>query len=324
MSGRPLLVLGEDDVRALLEMDACIEAMERALAGLARGELMMPLRFVVKPGGETLMGLMPAYRGGEAPLFTLKDIVIAPGNSTRGLDPHQGAVLVHDGVTGELIALLNASPITEIRTAAVSAVATKLLAREGSSSVAILGSGIQGRSHAVAMREVIADIDLRVWSRTLEHAEALALEAHGIACASIEEAVRDAAVVCVCTSSPEPVLELEWLAPGAHVNAVGSSVPWACELAPTLFAAASVFVDRRESTVTESGDYLRAVEQTGIGPAHLLAELGELLTGAHPGRTSASELTLFKSLGLAVEDLAAAELVIARARETGAGTEVEF
>ncbi|MFN8224196.1 MAG: ornithine cyclodeaminase family protein [Gaiellales bacterium] len=324
MSDRTLLVLAEDDVRALLDMRSCIAAMEAALAGLARGELVMPLRFVVNPGGETLMGLMPAYRGGESPVFALKDIVIAPGNSARGLDPHQGGVLVHDGVTGELVALLNASPITEIRTAAVSAVATKLLARDGSRSVAILGSGVQGRSHAIAMREVIPDVDLRVWSRTPAHTEALALEAHGLACASAEDAVRDADVVCVCTASREPVLELEWLAPGTHVNAVGSSSPWACEVAPALFAAASVFVDRRESTVSESGDYLRAVEREGIGPDHLLAELGDLLTGAHRGRSSATELTLFKSLGLAVEDLAAAELVVARAHEQRVGVEVPF
>jgi ornithine cyclodeaminase/alanine dehydrogenase-like protein (mu-crystallin family) len=321
---RPLLILSEEHVRELLDMRSCIEAVEGALAGLERGELSMPLRFVVKPGGETLMGLMPAYRGGDASLFSLKEIVIAPGNSARGLDPHQGGVLLHDGVTGELVALLNASPITEIRTAAVSGAATKLLAREGSRSVAILGTGVQGRSHAIAMREVVPDADLRIWSRNRDHAEALALEAHGVVCATPEEAVAGADIVCTCTSSPEPILRLDWLAPGTHVNAVGSSVPWACELEPALVAAASLFVDRRESTVNEAGDYLRAVEQAGIGPDHILAELGELLTGSHPGRSAADELTLFKSLGLAVEDLAAADLVLARAREAGIGTEVQF
>jgi len=324
VSARPVLVLSEEAVRELLDMRSCIAAMESALAGLARGELSMPLRFVVKPGGETLMGLMPAHRGGEAPLFSLKDIVIAPGNPARGLDPHQGAVLLHDGVTGELVALLNASPITEIRTAAVSGVATRLLARPGARTVAILGTGVQGRSHAIAMREVVPDAELRIWSRNPDHAEALALEAHGAVCASVGEAVAGADIVCTCTSSPEPILELDSLAPGTHVNAVGSSVPWACELEPRLVAAASLFVDRRESTVNESGDYLRAAEELGIGADHIKAELGELLTGTHAGRESSDELTLFKSLGLAVEDLAAADLVVARAREAGIGTEVDF
>ena len=324
MSEVKVLILSEADVRAVLDMRSCIEAMEEALAALARGEMSMPLRFVVKPEGEALLGLMPAHRGGDRPVFSLKEIVIAPGNAARGLDPHQGTVLLHDGTTGQLRAVINASAITEIRTAAVSGVATKLLARPNVRSVAILGSGVQGRSHAVAMREVLPEAELRVWSRTLAHAEALALEAHGLACATIEEALDGADVVCACTSSPEPIVALRALAPGTHVNAVGSSVPWSRELESEVVAAASLFVDRRESTLNESGDYLKAVEEQGIGPDHIRAELGELLIGSAEGRTSQEELTLFKSLGLAVEDLAAAELVVRRASELGRGTEVDF
>jgi ornithine cyclodeaminase/alanine dehydrogenase-like protein (mu-crystallin family) len=319
-----VLVLGEEEVRSVLDMESCIEAMTGVLASLARGELHQPLRFVVKPPADELLGLMPAWRGGEAPVFSLKEIVISPGNSARGLDPHQGAVLLHDGVTGELRAILNASPITEIRTAAVSAVATRALARPGASTVAILGSGVQGRSHAVAMRAVLPDAELRVWSRTPEHAVGLALAHHGTPAATVEEALDAADVVCTCTSSPEPLVERAWLAPGAHVNAVGSSVPWARELEVAVVAEASLFVDRRESTLNESGDYLRAVEEAGIGPDHIRAELGEVLAGMHPGRTGDGELTLFKSLGLAVEDLAAAELCVERATVRGIGTEVDF
>jgi len=219
---------------------------------------------------------------------------------------------------------LTASPITEIRTAAVSAVATKLLARPRSRQVAILGSGVQGRSHAVAMREVLPEAELRVWSRDPVHAEALALEAHGLACASVAEALDGADVVCTCTASPEPIVALGDLAPGAHVNAVGSSGTWARELEADVVAGASLFVDRRESTVNESGDYLGAVAERGIGPEHILAELGELLVGAHPGRRSDEELTVFKSLGLAAEDLAAAALCVEVARERGLGVEVAF
>ena len=319
-----VLVLSEPEVRSLLDMESCIEAMADVLASLARGELHQPLRSVVKPPTDELLGLMPAWRGGDEPVFSLKEIVVAPGNSAQGLDPHQGAVLLHDGVTGRLRAILNASPITEIRTAAVSAVATRALARPASAVVAILGSGVQGRSHVAAMRAVLPDAELRIWSRTPEHTTGLALQSHATGCESVAEALDGADVVCTTTSSREPILERGWLAPGAHVNAVGSSVPWARELDAETVVAASLFVDRRESTQNESGDYLAAVEERGIGPDHIRAELGEVLAGLHAGRTSDDELTVFKSLGLAVEDLAAAELCVARARERGIGVEVDF
>ncbi len=318
------LVLSEADVHALLDMESCIASMEDVLAALARDELSMPLRFVVRGSGPQLLGLMPAHRGGDAPLFSLKEVVIAPANSARGLDPHQGAVLLHDGETGVLEALVNASAITEIRTAAVSAVATRLLARPGARRVAILGAGVQARGHAIAMRAVLDDVELRLWSRTPAHAEALALESHATVCATVEEALDGADVVCTCTAAAEPLVQRDWLAPGAHVNAVGSSIPTARELAADVVASSSLFVDRRESTVNESGDYLGAVREAGIGPDHILAELGELLVGAHPGRRTESEVTVFKSLGLAVEDLAAAALCLERARERGVGTEVAF
>jgi ornithine cyclodeaminase/alanine dehydrogenase-like protein (mu-crystallin family) len=294
-------------VRALLTMPECIEAMDEILRSLARGELHQPLRPVTRPdGADSLMGLMPAYRGGERPAWALKEIVIAPGNPARGLDAHQGAVLLHDGETGELRALLNASAITEIRTAAVSAVATRALARPNARVVAILGGGVQARSHDEAMRAVLPDAEIRTWARR-----------DG---GTPEDVLREADVVCTCTSAREPILRRKWLAPGAHVNAVGSSVSTARELDADTVAAATVFVDRRESALHEAGDLLLA----GFGAERIAAELGEVLVGAHPGRTHAAELTVFKSLGLGVEDLAAAELVIRKAREQGVGTEVAF
>ncbi len=302
-----VLVLAEHDVRALLPMDECIEAMDGVLRSLARRELHQPLRFLTRPpDAESLMGFMPAHRSGEGSVWSLKEIVIAPGNPARGLDAHQGAVLLHDGETGELRALLNASPITEIRTAAVSAVATRALARPDAGIVAILGAGVQARSHAEAMRAVLGDAEIRTWSR-----------GDG---GTPEDVLRGADVVCTCTSAREPILRREWLAAGTHVNAVGSSIPATRELDTETMAAASLFVDRRESTLNESGDLLLA----GLGEEHIRAELGEVLTGAHPGRQAEDELTVFKSLGLAVEDLAAAELIVRKAREQGAGTEVDF
>jgi ornithine cyclodeaminase len=319
-----VLVLSEEDVRAVLDMESCIEAMAEVLTALAQGRLHQPLRSVVRPPTEELFGLMPAWRGGDEPVFALKEIVVSPANPTRGLDPHQGAVLLHDGQTGRLRAVLNASPVTEIRTAAVSAVATRALARPDARVVAILGSGVQGRSHVAAMRAVLPEAELRIWSRTPEHAVGLALASHATACETVEEALEGADVVCTTTSAREPVVERDWLAPGAHVNAVGSSVPSERELDAATVAAAALFVDRRESTVNESGDYLRAVEEAGIDEGHIRAELGEVLAGSHPGRSDAHELTVFKSLGLAVEDLAAAELCVARAALREIGTEVEF
>ena len=301
-----LLVLSEADVERLLTMEDCIDAMEEVLSSLARGELFQPLRFVVRPpdaGG--LMGFMPAHRSGAGGAFSLKEIVVVPDNPSRGLDAHQGGVLLHDGETGQLRALLNASPITAIRTAAVSAVATRALARPGARTVAILGTGVQGKAHAEAMRAVLDDPEIRLVGRDVREAE---------------EAVRGADVVCTCTTSREPVLELDWLQPGTHVNAVGSSVPTGRELDEATMRAATVFVDRRESALNESGELLLA----GLGEESIAAELGGVLTGVHPGRTSDVEVTVFKSLGLAVEDLAAAELVVRRARQQGAGIEVEF
>ena len=302
-----VLVLNEHDVRELLTMAECIEAMDEVLRSLARGGLHQPLRFVTRPpDAGTLMGLMPAHRAGEGSAWALKEIVIAPANPGRGLDAHQGAVLLHDGDTGELRALLNASPITEIRTAAVSAVATRALARGDARTVAIIGGGVQARSHAAAMRSVLPASEIRTWTR-----------ADG---GTPEETLRGADVVCTCTTAKEPILRREWLEPGAHLNAVGSSVPTARELDAETMSAATLVVDRRESAVNEAGDLLLA----GLGEEAIAAELGEVLTGAHPGRTSDDELTVFKSLGLAVEDLAAAELVVRKARERGVGTEVDF
>jgi ornithine cyclodeaminase len=323
-----VLVLGEAEVTRLLPMEECVEVMAEALAALQRGDMEQPLRFVVRPAGAAgLMGLMPAYRARPEAAYGLKAVCVFPGNPARGLDAHQGAVLLFDGETGELRAALNASAVTAIRTAAVSAVATRLLAREDARELAVLGAGVQARSHLEAMAFARPFERARVWSRTPAQAETLAGGGFAFpveAVASAEEAVRGADVVCTTTSAPEPVLAHAWLARGAHVNAVGSSIPTTRELDTATMAAASLFVDRRESTLAEAGDFLFPQREGAIAPGHIRAELGELLTGEGAGRSSPEELTVFKSLGLAVEDLAAAEHVYRRARETGAGTEVDL
>ena len=315
-------VLSEHDVYRLLPVADCIEPMRQVLAALARHELYNPLRFVVRPPeAGTLMGLMPAHQSVPAPVYSLKAVCIVPGNAVRGLDSHQGFVALFDGETGKTRALVNAGAITAVRTAAVSAVATELLARPESTTLGILGSGTQGRSHLAAMRAVLPFERIRVWSRTPGNAAKL----DGVEeVASPEEAVRGADVVVTATSSPEPVVRREWLAEGAHVNAVGSSIPTARELDTATMADAALYVDRRESTLNESGDYLFPAREGAIGPDHIRGEIGELLIGAVEGRRTGAELTVFKSLGLGAEDLAAAEAVLARAEAEGAGVEVDL
>jgi len=307
-------------------MEGCIEAMAEALAGLARGEFHLPLRPIVRPPKSPgMLALMPTHRGGARPLYALKTVAIFPDNPARGLDPHQGCVTLYSGETGELLAVMNASPVTAIRTAACSGVATRLLAREDARELAIVGAGHQAAPHVQAMVAVRDFERIRIASRRREHAERLAAAfPRAEASESAEEAVRGADVVVTVTNSAEPVVRRDWLKPGAHVNAVGACFPDTRELDAATVADSSFFVDRRESAVNEAGDYVLALQEGAIGPDHVRAEIGEVLIGSHPGRTSADELTVFESLGLAVEDLAAAEYLARRAEETGAGTRVEF
>jgi ornithine cyclodeaminase/alanine dehydrogenase-like protein (mu-crystallin family) len=220
-----VLVLNQEEVERLLDMKGCIEAMADALASLARGEVHVPLRFLVNPENEpSLIGLMPAHRAGAAPLYSLKTVCVFPDNPKRGLDAHQGTVTLFDD-SGEVRALMNASAITAIWTAAVSAVATRLLAREDARELGVLGAGVQARSHLEALRLVRDFERVRIFSPTTEHARSLAAEAGAEAVESAEEAVRGADVVVTATSSVGPVLQRDWLQDGSHVNAVGGRPP---------------------------------------------------------------------------------------------------
>jgi ornithine cyclodeaminase len=313
-------VLDEAQVTHLLPMDECIAAMEEVLAALARGELFNPLRQALRPpGADNLMGLMTAYRAGAS--YALKAVVVAPANSERGLDPHQGTVTLFDGVTGVPRAVLNASAITAIRTAAVSGLASRTLMRTDARVLAILGTGHQAGPHLDAHRAVHDWERIVMWSRTPGRVARF----DGVEeAASAEAAVRGADVVVTVTSAREPIVARDWLQEGAHITAAGSSIPTTRELDSQTMADASLFVDRRESTINEAGDYLFPLREGLIGGEHIKAELGEVLIGAAPGRTSPEELTVFKSLGLAVEDLAAAEHVLRRAEAEGIGSVVSL
>ena len=321
-----VLLLNHDEVIAALAPERCAEAMASVLAVHARGDAYMPLRSIMAaPGAPGLMALMPAWRAGA---FSLKAICMIPENPGHGLDAHQGTVTLFDGDTGVPTAILDASAITEVRTAAVTAVATRLLARGDARVLAILGAGVQAKAHLRALTPVRAFESVRVHSRTEVHARALVEDAAGnraTVAASAEQAVRGADVIVTATSSAEPVLKREWLAPGAHVNAVGASTPNQREVDSATVAASALYVDSRESLRHEAGEFQLAVADGVIsGEDHVRAELGEVLAGARPGREDDHELTLFRSLGLAVEDLAAAELTVATARSQGLGREVEL
>jgi ornithine cyclodeaminase len=325
-------ILSKDDVERALPARECIEVMATALGDLARGRVTQPLRSIVRPAGIAgAMALMPAgWASDDGPVLGLKIVCVFPGNRALGEDAHQGAVLLLSGQTGMLVSLLNASTLTAIRTAAVSALATRLLAREDAGDLALLGAGVQARAHLEAIAEVRAIRTVRVASRGVETARRFASELGPRypfpirAVSSAEEAVRGADIVVTATTSAEPVLKREWLRGGTHVNAVGSSVPSAREIDGPTVASSSLFVDRRESLLNESGDYLLALREGLVGPSCIRAEIGEVVIGAHPGRTSADEITLFKSLGLGIEDVAAARHAYRRAEAEGLGTRVIF
>ena len=326
-----LLVLTSSEIKLLLPMTECIEIMSETLKDLSRGDLMQPLRMVVRPPEALgLMAMMPAYRRGPKSMFGLKALCFFHGNPAVGKDAHQGCVLLSSGDTGEPLAIMNASAITEIRTAAVSAVATRLLSHENASELAIVGSGIQARAHLVALSAVRRIKRARVFSPNHEHPKQLAEEMRTKLDFPIEPtvtaelALKDADLIVTATSARQPVIERQWLSSGAHINAIGTYSPQAREIDGATMAAARIFVDRRESTLNESGDYLLAVEEGLITAESLQAEIGEVLLGEKPGRTSEDEITLFKSLGLAVEDLACAEYLFAKAKTENVGTWIQF
>src|SRR5436853_4793037 len=290
------LFLDEEQVRQHLLMPDLIPAMEKALIDFSTGKVTQPVRSVIKvdpPGG--FLGLMPALTPNG---LGLKAVTFYPSNAERGIPTHMATIFLVDPETGAPLAIMDGRLITEMRTAAVSAVATKLLARRDAKILAILGTGVQARSHFEALQLVRQFEEIRVWSPTREHAEQFATEI-GAKSMPAEEAVRGADVIVTATSSKTPVLHGSWLKSGCHVNAVGASRPDWREMDDEAMANV-VFVDSREGAMKESGDVI-------LSGAKIYAELGEAFAGKIPSR--ASETTIFKSLGMAVEDIAAATLV---------------
>jgi alanine dehydrogenase len=316
-------------------MQECIEVMERALRQMARGDALLPLRTVIRLSDTpNAFACMPAVLGrAESASLGAKIITVFPGNDATTLDSHIGAVLLFDSRTGALVAIADASSVTAIRTAAVSGVATRLLARDDARTLALLGAGVLALPHIEAICAVRPVQRVRVWNRSRARADALVervrrrkdlVHIEVAICESAREAVAGADVICTITSSRTPVLEGAWVPRGAHINAVGASLPTARELGSALVAGAKLFVDRRESAFKEAGDFLIPLGEGVIAETHIRGELGDVLDGRVQGRTADGEITIFKSLGLAIEDIAAVRHVYERSLASDRGARVAF
>jgi thiomorpholine-carboxylate dehydrogenase len=291
-----VMYLGEDDIRGLLRWDQLIATMEEALAGFSLGRVLQPVRNMLTiEEGKRYLGIMPAV---AEDAMGAKLVSFYPGNAGTGVPTHSAMILLFDPQTGVPLAVMDGRLITEMRTAAVSAAATKRLAAPDSRVLALLGSGVQARAHLQALRLVCSFAEVRVWSRTIEHAERFARQ-HKIEATSAEAAVRGADVIVTATNALEPILKGGWLKPGAHINAVGSPRPGWRELDDNAMAN-TLIVDSRDAVLRESGDVI-------LSNAPIYAEIGEIFAGVKEAPISAT--TVFKSVGLAIEDVAAAKLV---------------
>ena len=322
-----MLIVSQQDVERTFTMPVAIEAMRDVLIALDRGEALQPLRSSVDlPGDRGKCWLMPAYAGAPASLG-VKVLTAFPGNAGTPHATHQGAVLLF-GEHGELLALIDATSITAIRTAAVSAVATDVLARPDAARLAILGSGAQAASHLVAMSCVRKLSRVTLWSRNADNAERFVrfardeLHVDVYQCDTVADAVLDADIICTTTAADTPILEAELVRPGAHINAVGSGSATARELSGSLVKNASVYVDRMESALSEAGEIVLAIADGVITTEDVAGEVGAVLTGRLPGRRATTEITLFKSVGLGAEDVASARAIYSACLKCGAGTRV--
>ena len=309
-----LLLLNADDVRELIDLPTLFEPLEHALQELSRGTTSVPPRTVARaPGG--FLGSMPGYLPGTA--LEAKLVAVFPGNHDRGLPSHQALIALFDDETGMPLCVMDGTVVTAVRTGATSAVAARAVARPDVRTLAILGAGVQGRSHLNAFTTMFDPAEIRVASRNPEHAEELATADSRATATSFEDAVRGADVVCCCTDAEGPVIARAWLAPGAHVSSVGVGA----EVDDATVRDASVFVEWRGAA--ENRPPTGSAELQGLDPSTLV-EIGRVLSKDHPGRTSDDELTLYKSTGHAVEDAAAARQVFDRAVAQGRGQTFEL
>lgn len=324
-----VLTISQAEVKRLLPMPECVEAMREAFLALEAGSILQPLRSVSKLPGGNVLAFMPSYDSAAGD-FAAKAISVFPGNHGSGVDAHQGVVLLFEAERGSLVSIIDATAITGIRTAAVSAVATAALARPDAARLGLLGAGTQAKAHIDAMQAVRPISDVAVWSPFPDEAARFAereSERTGLpvrAAAEAEEAVCGRDIVCAATPAKEPILRGNWLSPGTHVNAIGACTAAARELDTEAVKRSRLYVDRMESALAEAGDVVIPLNEGAIGSDHILGELGALLAGKLQGRTEPADITLFKAVGLAMQDLAAARRVYRNAIAAGAGFAVSL
>jgi len=323
-------LLTESDVASLLSIDELIEAMKGALLQFSTGQVVQPVRAVLPVGGDrSFFGVMPAALH-EPRAVGAKLVTVFPANADRCLPTHLATILLFSAETGALVAVMDGRYVTEARTAAVSAVSAILLARDESETLAIVGSGVQARSHLTTLETVFEFNEIRVWSPNPKHVgdfiddTAPLTKAPLTGAPSAEDAVRGADLIVLATSSPEPVIRNEWVKDGAHVIGVGACRPDEREMDPRLVQRGVLYVDSRAAALVESGDVVMSIQEGRFTASHIAGELGAVIAGAAPGRRSPQDVTIFKSLGLAVEDVAAADLIYRRAVAMDVGQELEL
>jgi len=334
-----MLVLNNKQVAELLTYDRCIESMRQVMKAVSAGEAVQPMRQMIRlPQKSAMMGWMPGFAtlddSANSEVSTealgVKLISVFPVEGVKGRTAHQGVVVLFDSEQGGIKGVLEAGEITAIRTPCATAVATKALARKDSKTLAILGSGEQARGHLEALLSVVKLEKIVIWSQTPERAQALknsqpdAIRNIIEIADSVELAVAGADIVCTTTSAAEPILKYRWLKPGAHVNVVGSSVPFTSEVDIETVSQSRFFVDHKETVRTQGGEYLRAIEAAAIDEDHIEAEVGEVLSGENPGRRANDEITVYKSVGIVAYDLAAAALVYEQASARNIGKPVSL
>lgn len=319
------LLLSEEDVRIVLSMDDLIPAMRQVLEAFSARRAEQPLRTVIEVGlQKAAFAVMPALLAEPAALGA-KLVTVFGSNAGVGLPTHLATILLLDAMTGELVAVMDGRYITEARTAAVSAVSADALARPDARVLAVIGSGVQARSHVDALGRVRDLQTVRAWSPNADRLARFTREAAArtrgavAACASAQEAVEGADIIVLATAAREPVIRADWVSEGAHICAIGACRPDAREMDTALVARARLFVDSREGALAESGDVRMPIAEGAIDAAHIAGELGEVLGGGVPGRLTPAEITIFKSLGMAVEDIAAAHLAYEKAAGRGLG-----
>jgi alanine dehydrogenase len=317
------LFITKERIASLLPMNECIDVMENMFRSLAAGECLQPLRnIMLLPDHSGVLGMMPGYAG-KLGVIGIKAITVFHANSESGLPSHQGVVILFDAKHGQPLMLFDALEITAIRTAAASAVATKFLSVKNSSTLAIIGSGEQAKRHVEAIGLVRNIGQINIWSRNHPNAKALAdqiISKHNIpvkVTATVQEAVINADIICTVTASKEPVVSGEWIAAGTHINAVGSSVPSARELDTATILKSKLFTDRYESLFKEAGDFLIPKNEGAVTDEHVIAEIGEVVSGIKKGREHDNEITVFKSLGIAAEDIFSAFHIYQKLNNSG-------